>query len=196
MEERTFVKRTQELCGGFDDMKASKVFRLAKLIDGNISTRTQLTVDEFNRFLRTHEIEYEGGHIRTEEADALGIRADIRDLFNECDIDHNESLSLHELHKALKMVGLNCSSLELKELFDMIDKNHDEKIDADEFEKVMLQKVATDLYHGHSLFHEIKKMFKILSHQKNAGITLNIMKYSIPIPFKADDGETFDQDLP
>ena len=66
------------------------------------------------------------------------MRADIYHLFKECDRNGNDSLDRHELYKALKLVGLNPSPRELNELFDLIDKNHDDKIDYREFEKVML----------------------------------------------------------
>jgi hypothetical protein len=46
----------------------------------------------------------------------------------------------------------------------MIDKNHDSRIDYNEFETIMIEKISNDLYHGHSVMHEIKKQFKKVRH--------------------------------
>ena len=62
---------------------------------------------------------------------------DLRKHFDEWDVDKSGAIDLKELKDAFGQLALGHSDSELKELFDKIDENKDNKITFDEFRKAV-----------------------------------------------------------
>ena len=80
----------------------------------------------------------------------------IRNLFNEIDVDHNETIEWYEFHEAFTIMGINITEEESRMMFRHYDLNNNDEISFPEFQAMIEEKIQKDILIFDDLVSEVK----------------------------------------
>jgi centrin-1 len=101
------------------------------------------------------------------------MNEEIRDLFDQFDVDGSGDITDIELLKALKSCGLNIDLTGVRDMIKQVDRNGDGSLDFDEFYILMMPMLKEELFRQEDQLEDLRALFRESDIDRTGYLTVN-----------------------